>query len=108
MKGGYIKSYRSLLDWEWFKDRNTLQLWIYILHRVNYEPSLFQGMTIERGQMLETYQSMAEHTGLSVQNVRTALSHLELTGELTRKSTRHGMLITVHKYDVYQGSGSSD
>ena len=102
--GGYIKSYRSILDWEWFKDRNTLQMWIYILHRVNYEPSRFMGMTIERGQMLESYRKMAENTGLTVDQVRTAIKHLTITGEITRQITRHGMLISVVKFSTYQGS----
>lgn len=103
MKGGYIKTYRSILDWEWFKDRNTLQLWIYILHRVNYEPSRFQGMTIERGQMLESLRTISENTGLTMREVRTALDHLETTHEVTRKTTHYGTLITALKYDVYQG-----
>ena len=103
MKGGYIKTYRSLLDWEWFKDRNTLQLWIYILHRVNYEPSRFKGMTIERGQMLESLRTISENTGLTMREVRTALDHLETTHEVTRTTTHYGTLITALKYDVYQG-----
>lgn len=103
-KSGFVKTYRTLLDWEWFDDPHTAHLWQYILLRVNYEPSQFKGLTIDRGQMLESVASMAAHTGMSVRQTRTALSHLESTGEVTRKVTRHGSLITVHNYAVYQGS----
>ena len=99
---GYIKSYRSLLDWEWFTDGNTLRLWVYILHRANYEPSRFRGIEIGRGSFLESLETISHNTGMSKQSVRTAIKHLISTGEITRKLTRYGMLISVVKYDIYQ------
>ena len=107
-EGGYIKIYRSIVDWEWFQDHNTLHLWIYILLRANYEPSRFMGMKIQRGEMIESLAVMAENTGLTINEVRTALRHLNSTGEITSKGTRFGTRIKVHKYAMYQGSSGGE
>ena len=104
MANGFVKLYRTTLEWEWYKDVNTAHLWLYILMRANYEPTRFKGMRIGRGQMLESLPVIAENTGLTVRNIRTALNHLKSTGEVTCKPTRYGTLITVVKYSTYQQS----
>lgn len=104
MANGFVKLYRTTLEWEWYKDVNTAHLWLYILMRANYEPTRFKGMRIDRGQMLESLPVIAENTGLTVRNIRTALNHLKLTGEVICKPTRYGTLITVVKYSIYQQS----
>jgi len=101
--GGYVRDYRSTVNWEWFTDVNTAHLWEYIRLRVNYEPSRFRGIEIRRGEMLESMATIAARTGMSVQSVRTAISHLKSTGEITCKSTRYGMLICAVKYAFFQG-----
>ena len=102
-KGGFVKDYRSTLDWEWFTDVNTAHLWEYIRLRVNYEDSSYRGITVRRGEMLESIRKIAERTGMTVQNVRTSLSHLQNTGEVTCKPTRQGMLINAVNYAKFQG-----
>lgn len=99
---GYIKLFRSLMSWEWFDDEKTLKLLVYLLLRVNYEPSRFRGMEIGRGEVLESLKTISENTKMSVQSVRTALNHLKSTGEVTCKVTRYGLLIKVLKYSLYQ------
>lgn len=102
-EGGFVKDYRSKLGWEWWTDIHTAHLWEYICLRVNYEPSRFRGMEIGRGEMLESIGTMAARTGLTTQNVRTALEHLKRTGEITCKVTRYGLLIKAIKYAFFQG-----
>lgn len=100
---GYIKLHRKILDWEWFQDPNTLTLFIYLLAKANHKAKKWQGQTIERGQLVTSFAKMSEETGLSVRNVRTALAHLESTGEVTRKATNKRQTITVENYTSYQG-----
>lgn len=108
-EGGYVRDYRSTVNWEWFTDVNTAHLWEYIRLRVNYEPSRFRGMVIQRGEMIESISTMAVRTGLTPRKVRTALDHLKSTGEVTCKPTRYGMLICAVKYAFFQGGiDSSD
>ena len=101
-EGGFVRDYRSTVDWEWFTDVNTAHLWEYIRLRANYEPSRFRGIEIKRGQMLESIDTMAKKTGLTYKQVRTALNHLKKTGEIECQRARYGMLVTVIKYDIFQ------
>lgn len=101
-ENGYVRDYRSTVDWEWFTDPKTAHLWEYIRLRVNYEPSRFRGITIRRGEMLESIPTIAKNTGLTEKSVRTALNHLKSTGEVACKRTRYGLLIYAIKYAFFQ------
>lgn len=101
--GGFIKLYRKMLDWEWWDDVNTRTVFIYLLLSANYKPMRWRGMDIDRGQLVTSYEKIAEDTGLSVRNVRTSLARLETTGEVTRKVTNKWQAITIEKYAFYQG-----
>lgn len=102
LENGYIKAFRALKRWGWYKDSPTKDTWLHILLSANYEPQTFKGREIERGQLVTSYPSLAEETGLSIQNVRTAIKHLKQTGEITMKSYRDYSIITVPKFDEYQ------
>lgn len=102
-RDGFIKLHRKILDWEWFKDPNTLTLFIYLMAKANHKAKKWQGQLIERGQLVTSFSTMSEETGLSVRKIRTALEHLETTGEATRKTTNKWQVITVENYNTYQG-----
>ncbi len=61
---------------------------------------------IHKGEFATTLKRSAEETGLSVQNVRTALRDLKLTNvlteDLTRGLTNGGRVIKVCNYSLYQ------
>lgn len=99
---GWIKLSRSLLEWRWYGDPNTTRVWIHLLLRANFEDRPFRDFVVHRGETAVSLTTLAEETGLSVRSVRTALSHLETTGEVTRK--RHGQIavISIANYDLYQ------
>ena len=59
-------------------------------------------MEIPRGSFATSYQSLAEETGLTVMNVRTAIKHLKLTQEITVSQHSKFSVITVKNYDAYQ------
>lgn len=105
---GYIKLYRSYIDWEWFSDYKTAHLWTYLLCRAQWEDTRWRGIQIRRGQLLESLPSIASKTGMSVRSVRTALNHLKSTGEVTDEVTGFGRLITIVKYEEYQGQDFED
>ena len=100
--GGYVKLYRSYIDWEWFSDYKTAHLWTYLLCRAQWEDTRWRGIQIRRGQLLESLPNIAAKTGMSVMSVRTALNHLKTTGEITDEVTGFGRLITIVKYEEYQ------
>lgn len=100
--GGFITLHRKMTEWEWYKDANTKALFLHLLLTANFADTRFLGKLIKRGQVVTSFPSLASETGLSIQNVRTALKHLISTGEVTDKSTRQYRIITVVKYDEYQ------
>lgn len=99
---GWFKTYRKLLNWEWFRDPYTSHFWQYCLLKANFSPTEYKGIKIKRGEFLESMSKMSEETGLTIQNIRTAIVHIKSTREITCKSTRYGMLIHVVKYSIYQ------
>ena len=105
---GYIKLYRSYIDWEWFSDYKTAHLWTYLLCRAQWEDTRWRGILIRRGQLLESLPNIALKTGMTVRSVRTALNHLKSTGEVTDEVTGFGRLITIVKYEEYQGQDFED
>ena len=108
LEGGYIKLYRSLLTWEWYGDVHTKALFLHLLLTANYQRRSWRGITVERGQRVASFTGLARETGLSVQNVKTAVAHLQSTGEVTYRSTRQYSVFTVEQYDRYQGSQPTD
>ena len=102
LETGYIRLYRSLLGWEWYQDQNTKAVFLHLLLTANYEPQKWQGVMVERGQKITSYNALASEIGISVQSIRTAIKHLISTGEITYKTTSKYGLVTVKNYDLYQ------
>jgi hypothetical protein len=98
---GFILLHRSILDWEWYKNKNTLIVFIYLLLRANHKQGSWQGITIERGQVLTSIENISKNNDVTFQQARTALNHLKKTNELTIKVTNKFSLITISKYDIY-------
>lgn len=99
---GHIKLHRSILDWEWWGDINTFRLFMTILLLANWKDKKWQGRVIKRGQLWTSIPTLAKVSGLTQQQTRTALKHLQSTGEITDRATCRGRLLTVVNYGRYQ------
>ena len=99
---GYIKLYRSLLEWDWFQDANTFRVFIYCLLKANHETKKWQGVEIKPGQFITSYEKIATDLNIGVQSVRTSIKKLNLTGELTNKTTSRYSMITVKNWNRFQ------
>lgn len=102
LKKGYVKIFRSFVDWEWFTDINVCHLFLYCILRANHSDTEWRGINIKRGSFITSRESLAISTGLSIQQVRTAIKKLKLTNELTIKTTSQYSIITIKNYDLYQ------
>lgn len=107
MDDGFIKIHRRMLKWEWYKDTNTKVLFLHCLLKANWKDGRFQGIEVPRGSFVTSLSTLSEELSskeqtFTVQNVRTSLKHLTLTGELTSKSYSKYRIITVNKYNEYQ------
>lgn len=102
----YVKISRKILEWEWYKDVNTKVLFFHILLKANWKLGRFQGTEVPRGSFVTSQQNLALETGLTLKNVRTALKHLENTGEVAVNRHSKFSVITIKNYDKYQSGGS--
>lgn len=102
MNGNYIKIYRSLLDWGWYKDEHTKSLFIHCLLKANWKEAEFKGIPIKRGQFVTSIPTLQVDLGLTSNEVRTAIKHLKSTGEITVRTYNKFSVFTVVKYDLYQ------
>lgn len=101
-KNGWVKIHRDILKWEWYQDIPTKVLFIHIIITANHSRQNWRGKTIERGQKWTSLNSLANETGLSMKQVRTAMMKLEKTGELASERASEGTMLTICKYDDYQ------
>lgn len=99
---GFITLHRKIMQWEWYTDNNTRGLFIHLLLIANHKETKWRGEVIRRGQVLTGLDSLSKSTGLSIQEIRTSLSKLKSTGEITNKSTNKYRVITINNYNSYQ------
>ena len=98
----FIKLYKKMLKWEWYDDTNTKVLFLHCLLRANWQETSWHGVTLKPGQFITSLPNLAKETGLSVRQVRVAIDHLKMTGEVADKSFNKFRIITVVKWDDYQ------
>ena len=101
LENGFIKLYRSLLKWEWY-DVNTKVVFLHLLLTVSIEDSKWHGITVRRGSRVSSYAILAKETKLSVDKVRTAIRHLEATGEVTRSKYPKYTVFAINHFDKFQ------
>ena len=99
----FVKLYRKILGWEWYTDVPTKTLFIHLLIVANRYPARWRGQEIKAGQKITSLANLAEETGLTLKQVRTALKKLEKSGEITSKGANKFTLITIENYALYQG-----
>lgn len=100
---GWIKLHRSLIEWEWYDDKNALILLIHLLVTVNYEDKKWKGILIKSGSRVTSWETLKnEITCMSIQQIRTAMDKLEVSGEITRSSTNKYQVVSLVKWDKLQ------
>ena len=99
---GYIKLWRSMLSWEWYDDPPTMVVYVHLILSANIDNVIWHGIEIPRGSLISSYAKIAKRTGLSIQQTRTAISHLETTGEITRSAHSKFTVFTLNNYDKFQ------
>ena len=102
---GFIKLFRTILDWEWFTDINTCHLFIYCLLKANFKDKEWRGQIIKRGSFITSQNTIVEETGLSKQNVKMSLKKLNKL--VTKKSTSRNTIISIKNFDFYCGFNPS-
>ena len=104
----YIKLFRKSRKNPIFKKPLTFHYFTYCILSAwwNDEPTTFNlggvDVSISKGEFATTLQRSSYETGLSIQNIRTAIKQLKLTGmlteDLTRSLTNGGRVLKVCNY----------
>lgn len=106
LDNGYIKLWRSMLTWEWYDDPPTKTVYLHLILTASISPSIWHGVEIPRGSLISSYRKIAEQTGLTIRQARTAINHLETTGEVTRSAYPKFTVFTLNNYDKFQEATS--
>lgn len=104
MTDRWIKMYDKLLKWEWYGDPNMVATWIHLLLTANWKDKKWRGVDIKRGQLITSRTNLAESIGLTERQLRTCLDHLQESGEIACETTNRYTVITICKYESYQGN----
>lgn len=99
---GFVVLHRSLLNWGWHSDPATGWLFVNLILLASHAPTEWRGIKLDRGQLITGRKSLADQTGLSERQIRTALERLKSTGEVTIKTTNKYSLITLVNYRKFQ------
>lgn len=101
---GYVKIHRSITEWEWYNDANTVRVFLHLLFTANFVESEFKGEKIMPGQCVVSLDGLAKTLGLTKQQVRTTLCHLQSTREITQVKRPFGSIISIENWGRYQGN----
>lgn len=96
----YIVLDHDFTNWRWFRNTKTLIVYIWLLASANLLTEKTFRETIKRGSILTNNATIAEECGLTIQNVRTALSNLVKSGDITREYRNHYQIITITDFEL--------
>src|SRR3990172_765539 len=92
---------RSIVDREWYTEPSTFIVLVDLLFSASTEPESWQGIPLKRGQAIVCRRKLSVRLGISEQAVRTALRHLETSGDITIQPTSQYLIITICSFDDY-------
>ena len=102
MEQGFIKIFRSIVDWEWYSDISTTRLYMHLLLKANYKEKIWRGEAIDVGELITSFHNLSEETNLTKQQIRTTFEKLKKTGEITVETTNRYTKIVINNYKNYQ------
>ncbi len=112
MTRGYVKVWRRIKESPWYKKPNISHLAQHLIREANHNPQrLFVNneiIELNRGQIITGRKELSRETGLTEQEIRTAINSLIKCDFLTSKSTNKFTIITICNYDIYNHDATSN
>lgn len=102
-RNGYVKLYRSFLDWEWYDHLPTRVVFLHLLLSANFEEKEWHGIQIKRGEVVTSVRKLSQKCQTTLQQTRAALRNLSTTHEITQYPTSHYTLIHIESFEKWQG-----
>lgn len=101
----YLKVPYSVLDCGWASSPRTFAVFIHLMLHANRKPHRYKNSVIDSGEVLASYEFLAKHSGLSVQNVRTAVKNLIKSDMISVRKIDGKNVFRIEKYMDYQSLG---
>lgn len=106
-KSTFIKLDRNIQEWRWYTNANTFRVFVHLLLNANIKANDFENAKIKRGELATSYDKIANTLKLTNQQVRTAISHLKSTGEITVTRYSKFIVISIVNYAQYQDKSTA-
>lgn len=107
MSDGWIKLHRKIIDNSIFKNPNLFRLAVYLVMRANHKDNKtfigYEEILVKRGQTIIGERSMSRFLDVSPSTIRKQLKVLESKQFIERESKHRFSVITIVKYEDYQG-----
>ena len=104
---GWMKMHRRFTAWEWFGCAEMVQLFVWLLLSASDRDVRRRGVALRRGQVLISQRKLAQELHMTHREMRTCISRLQMTGEITVEVTHLYTIVTICNYDVYQAPAES-
>ena len=98
----WIKLNRNITRWRWYRNGNTTRVFLHLLLKANVKENSFMSIKLHRGEAATSPNCIAKDLGITTQQVRTALAHLQETGEISVTGYPQCSVYRIEKYDQYQ------
>ena len=104
--GSYIKLHRKMLEWEWYDHDITKLLFLHLLLIASWKENRWHGIELHPGELIRTNENLADELGKTIQQIRTAISNLKTTEEITVRFVGRIRIITIKNWGLYQNDNS--
>ena len=106
MTAGWVKLHRKLVDNPIFKNDKLFRVFMYCLLKASHKDhEQLVGdsiVALKAGELATGRAAISSATGLSEQNIKTAISKLKALGIITSKPTNKYSIISILNWDSYQ------
>lgn len=101
-KGTYILLYRKITQRDWYKNVPVKTVFIHCIMKANWTDKMYKGEVVKRGTFITSRRKLADETGLTEREVRTALEILVDNKMIDKIPSKSNTLVIVLNYDLYQ------
>ncbi len=105
---GFALLHRKIQECEFYrKDSQAVHLWVHLILSANHAPETvptdYGDVVVERGQRITSAPKLEKETGIEEERVKYLLRKFKKLGMITTFSPGKFTLVTIVKYDEYQG-----
>lgn len=98
IKHTFIKLYRDITSWQWYRDGNTFRVYLHLMLLAQFYEVQKGKEIIRPGDVETSYAKLVSDLWLTENQIRRAFSNLKMTGEITVRKVPAGMLIHLNHF----------